>query len=99
MLYIVGKYIFLISYYFTGNGQFLVSMYSLYDLTKFTFYVSNNIGVVDYIKNYIIGKNTEQLILMFESHKCELVNPDNMDIPVGPYTFSDDEDYIEITKL
>jgi len=91
MLYIIGKYIFLISYYLVGNKQYIISLYSVYDLTKFTFYISNEIGLVDYVKKKINGDKSEKLILFFENSKCEIIN--------DKLISSEEDDYINITKL
>jgi hypothetical protein len=72
-------------------------MYSLYKLTKITFYVSDKIGILYYIKNHIICNNAELVILVFDHHECKLTNPVIDDYQIGTCTFNDD--YILITKM
>ena len=51
-----GKYMFILSYYFIENRQSIVSLYSLYDFTKFTFYVCDSAGVMEIIKTKLKEK-------------------------------------------
>ena len=74
MIYTLGKYAFLISYYIIENQQLLVSVYSLYDLTKFTFYVSDRMGIINYLKRYILNQQKKIIIIEYNIIDCELKN-------------------------
>lgn len=51
-----GKYIFFITSYAIEHRRMLVSVYSLYDLTKFSFYVSDRIGIIDVLSKMVKKK-------------------------------------------
>lgn len=72
MIYAFGKYIFMISCYIAKNKKIIATVYSLYDLTKFTFQVSNNLGIIQYINNYINKKEKKILFLEYTNIKCGL---------------------------
>lgn len=72
MIYVFGKYIFMISCYIAKNKKIIMTAYSLYDFTKFTFQVSNNLGIIQYINNYINKKEKKILFLEYTNIKCDL---------------------------
>lgn len=55
-LFYIGKYFFIISSYVIEHKGILVSTYSVYDLTKFSFYIIDKIGILDVISACIKKK-------------------------------------------
>lgn len=52
-LFSFGKYVFIITSYAIENRKMLISVYSIFDASKFAFYVSDRIGIIEEIKKRI----------------------------------------------
>ena len=52
-LFSFGKYMFIITSYAIENRRFLISVYSIFDASKFAFYVSDRIGIIEALKKRI----------------------------------------------
>lgn len=67
----VGKYLFIGTYYLIENRNFILSAYSLYDLTKFTFTISDRLGVVEVVKKKI--KPSETCVIIIDGKENSVV--------------------------
>lgn len=92
MIYAFGKYIFMISCYVAKNKKIITTVYSLYDFTKFTFQVSNALGIIQYINNYINKKEKKILFLEYTNIKCELDTENSL-------ISENENDYLNISIL
>ena len=63
-LFSFGKYMFIIISYAVENYRFLISAYSIFDMSKFVFYVSDRMGIVDMLKKRINDQTTTNYILI-----------------------------------
>lgn len=63
-LFSFGKYMFIITSYAIENRRFLISAYSIFDASKFVFYVSDRIGIVDELKKRINSQIPQDPILI-----------------------------------
>jgi hypothetical protein len=63
-LFSFGKYMFIITSYAVENHRFLISAYSIFDMSKFVFYVSDRMGIVDMLKKRINDQTTTNYILI-----------------------------------
>lgn len=79
--YNIIKYICLNSYYLSEYNKYINGVYSAYTITNCTYYISDKIGLIDYVKKKINNKNDENIIIICE--KCSSIK-------------SDDEEYIII---
>ena len=52
-LFSFGKYMFIITSYAIENRRFLISVYSIFDASKFAFYVSDRMGIIEALKKRI----------------------------------------------
>jgi hypothetical protein len=52
-LFSFGKYMFIITNYAIENRRFLISVYSIFDASKFAFYVSDRMGIIEALKKRI----------------------------------------------
>ena len=52
-LFSFGKYMFIITSYAIENRRFLISAYSIFDASKFAFYVSDRMGIIEALKKRI----------------------------------------------
>jgi hypothetical protein len=79
-----GKYMFIIVYYVVKHKQILISMYYIYDFTKFSFYVIDKVGFVEviskYIKNIYNYANENILIEILDVEKSEMGDFDIINI-------------------
>ena len=63
----IGKYVYIVAKYMMIHKKMLVSTYSVYDMTKFGFYVSDRIGIIDIISKKInnrYDRNLKNIILL-----------------------------------
>jgi hypothetical protein len=49
-LFSFGKYMFIITSYAIENRRFLISAYFIFDTSRFAFYVSDRIGIIEVVK-------------------------------------------------
>lgn len=59
----IGKYLFIGTAYIIENRDVILSTYSIYDLTKFTFAVSDKLGIVEIIRKKINKPDTCMIII------------------------------------
>ena len=69
----MGKYMFIVSCYAIEHRKILVSIYSLYDFTKFSFYIMDKIGITDVISNAIKKRyHTENVLIEISVEKSDV---------------------------
>lgn len=67
-----GRFIYYISYLAYENQETIFAVYSLYDTSKFVFYVSEQIGVVGAVKNKLTYKPPHTLLEITGIEESEL---------------------------
>jgi hypothetical protein len=67
-----GRFIYYISYLAYENQETIFAVYSLYDTSKFAFYVSEQVGIVGAIKNILTYKTPPTLLEITSIEKSEL---------------------------
>lgn len=63
----ISKYMYIVAKYMMIHKKMLVYTYSVYDITKFGFYVSDRIGIIDILSkkiNNLYDMNQKNIILL-----------------------------------
>jgi hypothetical protein len=75
-----GRFIYYISYVAYENKTTILTIYSLYDTSKFAFYVSEQMGIIEAIKNRITYKPSHILVEITGVEESDLGNFEVIDI-------------------